>query len=282
MKIGVVGLGLIGGSVCKAISSNTDHSCYGLDRDAEVMEKALRDGAICAKLDAFGLGDMDVTFVCLHPTQTIRFILEHADAFRKGSIVSDVCGVKEAVVEEVSGPLAQKGVHFVGAHPMAGREFSGYDYALATLFDGASFIVTPLEDTCREAVETVRGLALEMGFGRVVSATPEKHDEVIAFTSQLAHVVSNAYVKSPRLLQQCGFSAGSFQDLTRVAKLDENLWTDLFLLNRKALLAEIDTILLHLTQYRDALAADDAETLRSLLRDGRILKEKSLEMKNRN
>lgn len=281
MKIGVVGLGLIGGSLCKAISKNTAHQCYGLDRDAGVMEKALCDNAICARLDASGLCDMDLTFVCLHPTRTIDFIRAHADTFQKGSIVSDVCGVKEAVVEAVSGLLAQRGVHFVGAHPMAGREFSGYDFALATLFDGASFLVTPVEETCKEAVETVGALALELGFGRVVAASPQKHDEVIAFTSQLAHVVSNAYVKSPRLLEQSGFSAGSFQDLTRVAKLDEALWTDLFLLNRRALLAEVDTILLHLAQYRDALAKQDGERLRALLRDGRILKEKSLEMKNR-
>ena len=277
MNIGVVGLGLIGGSLCRTICKRTAYRCYGLDRDTAVVEQALRDGAVCGRLkEEAQLGDMDLTVVCLHPRQTIAFLQEHAAAFRPGSIVTDVCGVKGAVVSAVEQPLMRAGVRYVGAHPMAGREFSGYAYALDTLFDGASFILTPTEHSDIGAVETLRALALELGFGQVVLATPQQHDETIAFTSQLAHVVSNAYVKSPRLLNQSGFSAGSFQDLTRVAKLDENMWTDLFLLNAGALVEEIDTLIAHLAQYRNALAAQDHDTLCALLRAGRELKEKSL------
>lgn len=276
MKIGVVGLGLIGGSLCKTIRKNTPYTCYGLDKDAETVDKALRDGAICARLEPDCLCEMDLTIVCLHPRQTIAFLCEHADLLRPGSIVTDVCGVKQSVVEAVEGVLTQAGVRYVGAHPMAGREFSGYDYTTDSLFRGASFILTPTEASDPEAVETLRAFAIELGFGRVVLATPQEHDEEIAFTSQLAHVVSNAYVKSPRLLSQSGFSAGSFQDLTRVAKLDEHMWTDLFLMNRPALIQEIDTIIGHLSEYRAALKAEDENTLCELLRDGRILKEKSL------
>ena len=276
MKIGVVGLGLIGGSLCKTIRKNTPYVCYGLDKDTETVDKALRDGAICARLEPDCLCEMDLTIVCLHPRQTIAFLCEHADLLRPGSIVTDVCGVKQSVVEAVEGILAQAGVRYVGAHPMAGREFSGYDYTTDSLFRGASFILTPTEASDPEAVETLRAFAIELGFGRVVLATPQEHDEEIAFTSQLAHVVSNAYVKSPRLLSQSGFSAGSFQDLTRVAKLDEHMWTDLFLMNRPALIQEIDTIIGHLSEYRAALKAEDENMLCELLRDGRILKEKSL------
>ena len=261
MNIGVVGLGLIGGSLCKTVCKRTTHKCYGLDRSDAVVEQALRDGAICGRLGEDRLGDMDLTVVCLHPRQTI---------------VTDVCGVKGAVVSAVEQLLMRAGVRYVGAHPKAGREFSGYAYALDTLFDGASFILTPTERSDSEALETLRALALELGFGRVVLATPQQHDETIAFTSQLAHVVSNAYVKSPRLFNQSGFSAGSFQDLTRVAKLDETMWTDLFLLNADALTEEIDTLMGHLAQYRDALAVQDHDALCALLRVGRERKEKSL------
>ncbi len=276
MNIGVVGLGLIGGSLCKTVCKRTTHKCYGLDRSDAVVEQALRDGAICGRLGEDRLGDMDLTVVCLHPRQTIAFLQEHAAEFRPGSIVTDVCGVKGAVVSAVEQLLMRAGVRYVGAHPMAGREFSGYAYALDTLFDGASFILTPTERSDSETVETLRALALELGFGRVVLATPQQHDETIAFTSQLAHVVSNAYVKSPRLFNQSGFSAGSFQDLTRVAKLDETMWTDLFLLNADALTEEIDTLMGHLAQYRDALAVQDHDALCALLRAGRERKEKSL------
>lgn len=276
MKIGIVGLGLIGGSFCKTISKNTPHLCYGMDKNTEVTGKAMREGVICAELTADSLCEMDVTIVCLHPKQTIAFLRENAAKFRCGSIVSDVCGVKEAVVKEAESVFAENGVRYVGAHPMAGREFFGYDYSSDTLFNGASFILTTTADSDSEAVSVLGALAEQMGFGRVVISSPGKHDEEIAFTSQLAHIVSNAYVKSPRMQAQSGFSAGSFQDLTRVAKLDENMWTDLFLLNREALIKEIDTLAEHLEQYRSAIADNDGERLRCLLRDGRILKEESL------
>lgn len=163
---------------------------------------------------------------------------------------------------------------------MAGREFSGYDYALDHLFDRASMIITPTEQTSAQAVKDVASLAEIMHFKKVVISSPERHDQIIAFTSQLAHVVSNAYIKSPSSQYYDGFSAGSFLDLTRVAKLNENMWTDLFMMNKEPLLFEIDTIIDHLCEYRDALRKNDNDSLRQLLKDGRELKEKSLEMLN--
>lgn len=276
MKIAVVGLGLIGGSLCKTIKRHTGHMCYGLDTDRGTIAKALDAGAIDGEISVCGLRQMDLTIVCLHPRQTIQFVLDNIASFRRGSVVMDVCGVKGAVVSALTGPLSEQGVYFVGTHPMAGREFSGFDYSQDTLFDRASFIITPESRTDARSVKIVEELAGALHFKEVVISTPQEHDRIIAFTSQLAHVVSNAYVKSPSLQNQSGFSAGSFQDLTRVARLNEDMWTSLFLMNRDSLLFELDTIIAHLEEYRDALAAGDEGGLKKLLRDGRILKEESL------
>lgn len=278
--IGVVGLGLIGGSFCKTIKKNLGVGCLGLDTDPRAVSKALEEGVLERGISADQLGECDIVIVALHPKQTLAFIREHAARFKKGSVVMDVCGIKTAIVAPAEEALREYGVRFVGTHPMAGREFSGYAYAQDTLFDHASFIITPSEHTDREALELVVSLAEGMRFERVVISSAQEHDRIIAFTSQLAHVVSNAYIKSPTAQDQMGFSAGSFLDLTRVAKLNEDMWTDLFMMNREPLLFELDTIITHLSEYRDSLRAEDSERLHRLLRDGRILKEKSLESKN--
>ena len=180
----------------------------------------------------------------------------------------DTCGIKQKVVEAIEPLFSSTGVSYVGTHPMAGREFSGFDYALADLYQGASFIITPTEQTDKSAIQTVAGLADCLGFGRIVQATPQEHDRIIAYTSQLAHVVSSAYVKSPTLKAESGFSAGSFKDLTRVAKLNPEMWTSLFLDNRTALLTELDALLDHLREYRTALEQQDSQKLFELLEDG--------------
>lgn len=278
MNIAVVGLGLIGGSFCKALKKNTFHHIMGIDSDKEAIKKALDYGAIDEEISPDRLNEANLTIVCLYPETIVKFVKENADKFKKGSIVIDSCGIKEYVVKECTPVLEEKGVIFVGTHPMAGREFSGFDYSTDDLFTGASFIITPTENTPQIAVDLLQTLAGSIKFGKAVVSTPQKHDEVIAYTSQLAHVVSNAYVKSPVMLNYDGFSAGSFQDLTRVAKLNEYMWSSLFMCNKTALLNEINCILKHITEYRDALVNDDTETLIKILRDGRELKEKSLEL----
>lgn len=280
MNIAVVGLGLIGGSFCKALKKNTFHKVLGIDNDKETIRKALECGAIDEEISVERLNEANLTIVCLYPEAIVKFVKENADYFKKGSIVIDSCGVKEYIVNECTPILNEKGVIFVGTHPMAGREFSGFDYSMDNLFDGASFIITPSENTPQIAVDLLQTLAGSIKFGKAVVSTPKKHDEVIAYTSQLAHVVSNAYVKSPCMLNYDGFSAGSFQDLTRVAKLNEYMWSSLFLCNKEALLREINCILKSITEYRDALENNDAERLTEILRDGRILKEKSLLLYN--
>jgi prephenate dehydrogenase len=275
MNVAVVGLGLIGGSFCKAISARTEHACFGIDINESTLASARKDGVIKESITENDLSKMDMTIVCLHPKQTIEFILKNASKFRKGSIVIDSCGVKNEIVSSVTKSLNENGVFFIGCHPMAGREFSGYDYSLESLFDNASFIITPDENLPIERLDTLKSLVDKIGFKRVVVTTPQEHDRIISYTSQLAHIVSSAYIKSPTLEKQSGFSAGSFQDLTRVAKLNEDMWTELFLMNSEPLANEIDTIIKHLSDYKNAIEKKNADTLKELLREGRILKEMS-------
>lgn len=278
MNIAVVGLGLIGGSFCKTLKKHTFHRIMGIDRDPETIRKALEYGAIDEEISPERLSEANLVIICLYPEAIVRFVEQNAGFFKKGGIVTDSCGVKEYVVSKCTPILDKEGVIFVGTHPMAGREFSGFDYATDDLFEGASYIITPSEDTPQIAVDLLQTLAGSLGFGKAVVSTPKRHDEIIAYTSQLAHVVSNAYVKSPTMLNFDGFSAGSFQDLTRVAKLNEYMWSELFMCNREALLTEINCILDRVTEYRDAIRDNDLERLIEILRDGRELKEESLRL----
>lgn len=276
MNIAVVGLGLIGGSICKALKANTFHHIMGMDTDPETINKALEQGAIDEAITEDKLCEAGLTIVALYPKAIVEFVKKNADKFRKGSIVMDICGVKGYIVNNCTPVLDEKGVIFIGTHPMAGTEHSGFDYSTATLFEKASFIITPTENTPQIAIDLVSTLASSMSFGQVVIATPEQHDSNIAYTSQLAHVVSNAYVKSPSLFRADGFSAGSFLDLTRVAYLNEEMWSSLFMCNKEALLFEINTIIEELAKYRDAMVNDDIDTLRDILRIGRERKEESM------
>lgn len=277
MKIGIVGLGLIGGSLAKAIKKNTHEICCGLDINQATVTAALAQEAIDSAITADELDRCDVVIISLYPQHTIDFILENKNRFKKGGIVIDTCGIKGEIVKAVEKPLADCGVRFVGCHPMAGREFSGFEYSVDNLFEKASFIMTPTDSTDMQAVRKISKLAYDIGFAKCVISTPQEHDSVIAFTSQLAHVVSSAYVKSPTLMKQSGFSAGSFKDLTRVAKLNEDMWTTLFMMNKEPLVEEISHIIKCLEDYRDAMVTDDSQRLKQLLREGRELKEKSNE-----
>lgn len=279
MKIGIVGLGLIGGSLAKAIKKRTHDSCFGIDINKASIAGALEQEAIDGELQPEELSACDLVIVSLHPEPTIDFITKNAKNFKKGGIVIDTCGVKGSIINAVEEILAQEDVEFLGCHPMAGREFSGFAYSVDNLFDKASFIMTPTDRTKVDVVKFVEDFAESIGFAKCVISTAEEHDRVIAFTSQLAHVVSSAYVKSPSLLKQAGFSAGSFKDMTRVAKLNEDMWTSLFMMNRQPLVDEIDYIIKNLEDYKEAISNGDEKKLHDLLKEGRELKEMSLNMK---
>lgn len=275
MKIAIVGLGLIGGSLAKAIKRNTNETVFGIDINKGTIAGALAQEAIDGEITAKQLCTCDVVIVSLYPEGIINFISENRGLFKKGSTVIDTCGIKGEIVKSCEDVLLEEGVNFLGCHPMAGREFSGFAYSVDNLFDKASFIMTPTDKTPMKVVQSISALAYRIGFAKVVVTNTDEHDSVIAFTSQLAHVVSSAYVKSPSLLKQAGFSAGSFKDMTRVAKLNEDMWTTLFLMNKEHLTFELDHIIGHLTEYRNAIADGNSNALHDLLRDGRELKELS-------
>ena len=268
MKIAIIGLGLIGGSLAKAFKAYTDNRVYGCDADAATLAYAKLSETIDEPLTDEILPECDLVIVALYPNATIRVLSEKAPLIKKGALVIDTCGTKRKVCAACFALAETYGFTFVGGHPMAGIQFSGIKYSRADLFKGASMILVPPHLDDMAFLTGMKALFLPLGFSKVVLTTPEKHDEIIAFTSQLAHIVSSAYIKSDTAKLHHGFSAGSYKDMTRVATLNDTMWTELFLENRDNLLHEIDNIVSALTDFRAALAADDGEKLSALLREG--------------
>ena len=276
MNICVVGMGLIGGSVCKAVREYTTHRIYGVDTDLKTVQAALEDGVVDGIIEDGNYAEIDMTIVCLYPYITAEFLKENMSRFKKDSIVCDFCGIKSFLVQQMTGLAKKCEVRYVSAHPMSGREVGGYANSLKTLYVGKNFIITPVPGTDVAAVKEVALLATQMGVTKIVQTTPEEHDKIIAYTSQLAHIVSSAYVKSPTIEEELGFTGGSFQDMTRVATVNESMWTSLFLLNRDALLSELNMLIENLSLYKDALEQKNDRLMYVLLRDGRLRKEENL------
>ena len=271
--IGVIGLGLIGGSIAKAINQSTDDVVYGFDIDPQVMQVAKLVNAVEGELTEELVPQCDIIFIALYPGATRETLRKYAPLFKKGAIVCDCCGVKGTICPTGEELAKEHGFYFIGGHPMAGLEHSGFEYARKALFSNASMVLVPPIGTPIAVVDRLKKLMVSIGFTNVQITTPEEHDRMIAFTSQLAHVVSSAYIKSPQAPTHSGFSAGSYKDLTRVAKLNEVMWTELFLENPDNLAGEVDNIIAELQKYSDALHNHDAETLMALLKDGRERKE---------
>ena len=272
--IGVIGLGLIGGSLAKALNQNTDYSVYGYDIDRSVLSKAKLVGAIEDELKEDMLCECDIVIVALYPSDTVDYVRSNAEKFKKGSLVIDCCGVKKPVCSVLE-PLAQKhGFIFIGGHPMAGLEHSGFEYSKKALFDKASMVLVPPAGINIKDLEKIKSLCTSIGFSNIQISTADEHDRMIAFTSQLAHVTSNAYIKSSTASHHAGFSAGSYYDMTRVAKLNEKMWTELFLENPAYLSCEIQELIDHLGEYKNAIDSKDRDKLAALLKDGREKKEK--------
>ncbi len=272
MQIGIVGLGLIGGSFARAIKEQTKHTVFAYDIDRSTLLGASLVGAIDGELDDTTLANCDLLLLSLYPQAVIDYVTAHADAIRPGTIVIDCCGVKRVVCAPLCALAQQHGFHFLGGHPMAGTQFWGFSHARSSLFKGASMILTTDNVNDIHVLETVKAFFLSLGFEKLTFTTAQEHDEIIAYTSQLAHVVSNAYVKSPTALARKGFSAGSYRDMTRVAKLNVDMWTELFLENSDNLTKELDQLIENLQQYRNAIANEDEARLRQLLEDGRQTK----------
>lgn len=274
MIIGIIGLGLIGGSFAKAIKAKTMHKVLAYDIDEHVMIFAEMSGAIDGMLTEENLSECEVLLLAVPPHSAVDWLKVHAGKISHNTVVIDLCGVKRFVCDNVQ-PLAHEyGFTFIGGHPMAGKERSGFVNSSEDLYAGASMILTPeLENGISiEILEKLKAFFLDAGFSSVTFATPEEHDIIIAYTSQLAHIISSAYVKSPEALKRRGFSAGSFRDMTRVARLDENLWTELFMCNADFLTVQLELILRNINEYLTAIKEGNAECLEKLLRDGREMK----------
>lgn len=273
MKVGICGLGLIGGSMAKAYKA-AGHTVYGFDKNTSALGFAQLSGICDAELGDNNLRECDLILIALYPFAAVEYLENIAPKLASSdTVVIDLCGTKKQICE-VGFALAKKySFTFVGGHPMAGTQYSGIKYAKENLFKNAPMVLVP--SVCDDIyfLQRIKELLAPAMFGKITVTTAEKHDRMIAFTSQLAHVVSNAYVKSPTAQEHKGFSAGSYKDLTRVAWLNEYMWSELFLENKEPLLFEIDSIISSLSEYRDAIASDDAEKLTSLLRDGRVAKE---------
>lgn len=272
MKVGIVGLGLIGGSMAKSIKARTSHTVYGIARSEDTLMMARMCGAIDAPLTDENLPQCDLILVAIRPGAAIEWVRRHAALISKSAMLVDLCGVKRVVVNAIAPIAEQYGFSYIGGHPMAGKERGGFTSSTEDLYVGASMILTPDKRTDMQLLETLKAFFLDLGFAGLTFSDPEEHDRIIAYTSQLAHVTSSAYVKSPEAQRRRGFSAGSFRDMTRVARLDEDMWTELFLDDADYLSAELDILIRHLEEYADALKARDAEKLRALLKEGRELK----------
>lgn len=272
----IIGLGLIGGSIAKAVKSNSKINIIGFDIDDKTIAEAKECGAIDEVWDGQSQLNVDLCVIALSPAATIKFIEKNIDKISKSAVITDVCGVKKAVVEACVPICRAHGVDFIGGHPMAGREVNGFSNSVATLFNNASYIITPVEETKESAMEIIKEFSNVLNFRKITITTPENHDRMIAFTSQLPHVLAGSYVKLPQCLEHEGYSAGSYKDVSRVATIDENLWSELFLLNKEEICSEISGLISNLSEYLDAIQNENKEELKSIIRKGRLIKEQDV------
>ena len=272
MKLGILGLGLIGGSLARAYALE-GHTVYAQETDEQILSFAILSGAVHAPLDEERIAQCELILLAIYPDGSASWLENHAPQISPSALVLDCCGIKREVCARCF-PLAEKyGFTFVGGHPMAGTQFSGFKYSRATLFRGAPMVLVPPVFDDISLLERVKEALKPCGFGSFSVTTAEDHDKMIAFTSQMPHILSNAYIKSPTALNHKGFSAGSYKDLTRVAWLNAPMWAELFLENRENVLFELDTYLNSLNAYRQAVADGDFDQLVELLEEGKKRKE---------
>jgi len=274
MNVGIVGLGLIGGSLAKAYKLEGSR-VYGFDVDESILGIAQVSGAIDGVLDDNSAGQCDVIFIAVNPEDAVIYLEKTAPKIRKNAVVIDCCGVKRFVCSRCF-PLAQQyGFIFVGGHPMAGSHKAGFKNSRDNLFRGASIILVPPVYDDPVLFGRIEEILKPAGFSHLTVTTAEKHDEMIAFSSQMAHVVSNAFIKSPTARGHKGFSAGSYKDLTRVAQLNADMWSELFIENNDYLINELDVFIKEITRYKDALTEQNKDVLRELLEEGSRLKKET-------
>ncbi|MDO5400220.1 MAG: prephenate dehydrogenase/arogenate dehydrogenase family protein [Eubacteriales bacterium] len=272
MTVGILGLGLIGGSMARAYAM-AGHTVLAADTDEAMLSFAMLAGAVHGRLDAEGISKCGLLLLAIYPDGSAAWLEENARFVSKDALVLDCCGTKEKICARCFPVAAQFGFTFVGGHPMAGSQFSGFKYSRATLFRGAPMVLVPPVFDDILLLDRVKAALAPCEFGSFSVTTARDHDKMIAFTSQMPHILSNAFIKSPTALHHKGFSAGSYRDLTRVAWLNPQMWAELFLDNRENVLFELDTYMNHLAAYRDAIARGDEAELTRLLEAGKKQKE---------
>lgn len=272
MNIVIVGMGIIGGSFAKAIKKYTNHYVIGINRSEKPLNEALAFGAIDRKGTPIDLADADLIILCTYPKAAVDFIKENAHFISKNCIVTDTSGIKGEICPQMIKLARENNFIFVGSHPMAGKEKNGFAASDADLFKGASYILVP-GDAPRIAVNVLYHLALDIGFSGIRITTAEEHDQMIAFTSQLPHALACAYVLSPRCINHKGFSAGSYRDVSRVANINAELWSELFLENKKPLVNELELLIENLNNIKNTIESEDKEKLTAILQKGKAVKE---------
>lgn len=272
MKVGILGLGLIGGSLARAYALE-GHTVYAIQRNESMLSFAMLAGAVHGKLEESTIPECDLILLAIYPDGSASWLEKNAHLVSKDALVIDCCGIKKEICQRCFPLAKQYGFTFVGGHPMAGSQFSGFKYSRANLFEGAPMVLVPPVFDNIELLDRVKEALKPCHFGFFSVTTAEEHDKMIAFTSQMPHILSNAFIKSPTALKHKGFSAGSYKDLTRVAWLNPQMWAELFLENKDNVMFELDFYINSLTAYRDAIANDDMDKLIALLDEGKKRKE---------
>ena len=271
MKVGILGLGLIGGSMARAYSK-AGHIVFACDQDDSMLSFAKIAGAVHGDLAPETIPQCDLILLAIYTGGSIAWMNQNAVHISSDTLVMDCCGIKKEICQSLF-PLAEHyGFTFIGGHPMAGSHNSGFKYSRSNLFQGAPMVLVPSRFDDASLLERAVDALSPCNFGSYSVTTAEKHDQMIAFTSQMPHIVSNAYIKSPTATAHKGFSAGSYKDLTRVAWLNPQMWAELFLSNKDNILKELSFYINSLTQYQTAIENDDTETLIHLLDEGRLRK----------
>ena len=272
MKVGILGLGLIGGSLARAYAI-AGHTVYAAEKDESMLSFAQLAGAVDGQLTPESLSECELVLLAIYPEGSANWLAENAMHISKDALVMDCCGVKQLICEKCFPLAEQYGFTFMGGHPMAGTHFSGFKYSRADLFRGAPMVLVPHRFDDMDLLARAKDALAPCGFGSFSVTTARDHDRMIAFTSQMPHILSNAFIKSPTALEHKGFSAGSYRDLTRVAWLNPQMWAELFLENREFVLNELTTYITALERYRDAVEQQDLTSLIALLDEGKRRKE---------
>ena len=272
MNVGILGLGLIGGSLARAYAK-AGHTVYVYDKDQQMLSFSMLAGVVHGTLDTETIPQCQLLLLAIYAGGAMNWMEENAHLISHDATVIDCCGIKKQICDACF-PLAEKhGFTFVGGHPMAGSHYSGFKYSRSNLFQGAPMVLVPPRFDDPVLLSDVKALLAPCGFGSFSVTTAQEHDRMIAFTSQMPHIVSNAYIKSPTVTSHKGFSAGSYKDLTRVAWLNPGMWAELFLSNRENVLQELGCYIESLKQYQKAIEDNDEDTLIKLLDEGRRKKE---------